>query len=95
MTVPWIENRESKLVEKVEKYKDIIRKLKVENPGFAVEQATFIIDVLGGYSIHLKNNIAKLGYKNDIVEKIMSKIQKIVLSEASYITNKFKMHTLT
>ena len=25
MTVPWIENRETKLVEKVDKYKNIIR----------------------------------------------------------------------
>jgi len=94
MAVPWIENRELKLVEKVEKYKNIVRNIKVENPGFVVKQATFIIDVLGGYSSHLKSNIAEIGYENEIIEKIIAKMQKIVLSEASYIINKFKMHTL-
>ena len=64
MSIPWIENREIKIKEKEDKYKDIITKLKIENPGFIVEQATFIIDVLGGYSMHLKWNIAKLGYKD-------------------------------
>ena len=32
MSVPWIENRETKMEEKEGKYKDIITKLKVENP---------------------------------------------------------------
>ena len=91
MSVPWIENRETKMEEKEGKYKDIITKLKVENPDHEVTQATFIIDVLGGYSAHLKSNIAMIGYKNDEIQKIMMKMQKIVLSEASYIVNKFKM----
>ena len=39
----------------------------------------------------MKSNIAKIGYKNDEIQKIMMKMQKIVLSEASYIVNKFKM----
>ena len=65
--------------------------MKVENPEHEVTQATFIIDVLGGYSAHLKSNIAKIGYKNDEIQKITMKMQKIVLSEASYIVNKFKM----
>ena len=91
MSVPWIENRESKLIEKIEKYKDVLRNLKIDYPGFVVEQATFIIDVLGGFSSHLKSNIAKIGYDCVTIEKIVTKLQKIVLSEASYITNKFKM----
>ena len=94
MSVPWIENRESKIKEKDDKYRDIITKIKVENPGHSVVQATFIIDVLGGYSAHLKENIAKVGYKSDDIERIMMKMQKIVLSEASYIVNKFKMKTV-
>ena len=60
MSVPWIENREVKFNEKVEKYQSVIRNLKLEYPGFKVDQATFIIDALGGYSKHLKENIAKL-----------------------------------
>ena len=94
MSVPWIENRELKIKEKEDKYKDIVTRLKVENPGHSVVQATFIIDVLGGYSAHLKENIAKVGHKGDDIERITVKMQKIVLSEASYIVNKFKMKTL-
>ena len=94
MSVPWIENRETKIKEKEEKYKDIITRLKVENPGYQVDQATFIIDVLGGYSPHLKRNIAKLGYKSDETNRILMKLQKIVLSEAGYTINKFNMKVL-
>ena len=94
MSVPWIENREKKVVEKEEKYRDIITKLRVENPGYQVEQATFIIDVLGGYSTHLKRNIAKLGYKSDEIDRLLPKLQKIVLSEAAFTINKFKMKVL-
>jgi hypothetical protein len=94
MSVPWIENRELKIKEKEDKYKDIVTRLKVENPGHSVVQATFIIDVLGGYSAHLKENIAKVGHKGDDIERITVKMQKIVLSEASYIVNKFKMKTV-
>jgi hypothetical protein len=94
MSVPWIENRETKLVEKEGKYKDIIAKLKIEYPEYEIMQATFIIDVLGGYSAHLKSNIAKIGYTKDEIEMIMVKMRKIVVSEASYIVNKFKMKTV-
>ena len=93
MSVPWIENREVKLIDKVEKYESIIRNLKLEYPGYNVDQATFIIDSLGGYSKHLKENIAKLGYSTEVIEKLLLKLQKIVLSEAGYIINKFKIST--
>ena len=65
------------------------------NPGYQVDQATFIIDVLGGYSSHLKRNIAKLGYKSDEIDRILMKLQKIVLSEAGYTINKFKMKVIS
>ena len=94
MSVPWIENREVKFTEKEDKYKEIITRLKVENPGYTVEQATFIIDALGGYSHSLKRNIAKLGYKSIDVEKIVRRLQKIVLSEATNMIQKFKVKTM-
>ena len=93
MSVPWIENREAKLIEKEEKYKGVLTNIRLEYPGFQVEQATFIIDVLGGYSSHLKSNIAKLGYDSVTIEKVVKKLQKIVLSEACYVINKFKIKT--
>ena len=93
MSVPWIENREAKLEEKINKYKGVIRNLKLEYQGFKVDQATFIIDVLGGYSKHLKSNIAKIGYSSETIEKLQLKLQKIVLTEARNIINKFKVST--
>ena len=93
MSVPWIQNRESKLIEKVDKYKGVLRNLRIEYPGFKVEQATFIMDALGGYSGHLKSNMAKIGYNSDTIEMIIKKLQKITLSEARYIINKFKIKT--
>ena len=93
MSVPWIQNREVKLNEKIQKYQSIIRNLKLEYPGYKVDQATFIIDVLGGYSKHLKENIAKLGYNGDMIDKLLLKLQKIVLSEAVYIMKKFNIST--
>ena len=37
MSVPWIENRKSKLEEKNAKYTDIVQYLKVDNPGYTVK----------------------------------------------------------
>ena len=65
----------------------------IEYPGFKVEQATFIIDVLGGYSAHLKDNIAKIGDSKNTIEIIIRKLQKVVLSEARDMINKFKFRT--
>ena len=93
MNVPWIENRELKLAEKVEKYKGIIRNLKLEYPNFKIEQATLIMDALGGFSENLKTNIKKIGYNNNTIEKLLMRMQKIVLWEARYIINKFKIST--
>ena len=63
MTVPWIENREIKLQEKEDKYANIIRTLRCENVGYDVEQATFVIDCLGGYSKSLNDNLKKISMK--------------------------------
>ena len=38
MSVPWIENRKSKLEEKNTKYTDTVQYLKVDNPGYTVKQ---------------------------------------------------------
>ena len=44
-------------IENIDKYKLVIAKLKCENPGFVVQQATIIIACLGGCSPSLKNNL--------------------------------------
>ena len=60
MSVPWIEKRDIKYNEKVEKYDGILKKLKRENREYQIEQAAFIVDSLEGYSTNLKQNIKKI-----------------------------------
>ena len=93
MSVPWIENRRSKLEEKVEKYVNIVQSLKITNPMYKVKQLTFIIDGLGGYSKDLSENLKELKFDKDEIRNIQGGMQKIVLSEASVIIDRFKMLT--
>ena len=93
MSVPWIENRDIKYNEKVEKYDGILRKLKREYREYQIEQATFIVDALGGYSTNLKQNIKKLNIDSGVCERILMNLQKVILTEACFIINKFKLIT--
>ena len=95
MSIPWIENREVKLGDKVEKYENIIRSIKCENPEFKVDQVTFIVDCLGGFSKSLIDNLRKLSFDATECKHIVLGIQKIVMSEARSLINCFKMSTCT
>ena len=90
MSVPWISNRESKYREKVQKYERIRRNLKINNPEFEIDQITLIIDVLGGYSKDLEQNIGKIIKDKNEKEQIIFKMQKSIASELSYFSKKFK-----
>ena len=92
-SVPWISNRESKEIEKVEKYRNIIRSLKLKHPGYEVDQLTFIIDCLGGYSNSLNENLRKLKFTKAEENIILNGIQKIVICEARSLINQFKIIT--
>ena len=94
MSVPWLENRAIKIKEKIDKYVNIIQSLKVEYPNYKVEQLTFIIDCLGGFSIDLQHNIKKLGFNDIQCKGILYGMQKIVLTEASALIDRFKVLTL-
>ena len=50
MSVPWIQNRETKFKDKEDKYKDLLINMRGLYKDYKIEQVTFIIDVLGGYS---------------------------------------------
>ena len=92
-SVPWISNREVKIVEKEKKYENIIRNIKIANPDYNVKQLTFIIDCLGGYSKSLVDNISELGFNAREQQWILLGLQKIVLSEARMLINHFKLMT--
>ena len=93
MTVPWIENRDTKEDEKVEKYRQIIQSLKVDNHGFNVKQLTFVIDCLAGYSKTLPCSLGELGLSENECERVLLGIQKIIVTEAVSLMNHFKVQT--
>ena len=95
MSIPWIKNRESKLDEKVEKYKGIVQTLKIDNPGFEVKQLTFIIDCLGGYSKSFLESLKALGFDRGEIDRTCLDVQKIALTEAANSINRFKVATIT
>ena len=94
MAIPWIENRNTKMIEKDEKYLNIIQNLKVENRGYTVQQLTFIVDCLGGYSKDLRNKLEILGLSKPEINSILPGIQKILIVEANSVINHFKILTM-
>ena len=94
MTVPWIENRETKEAEKVEKYRRIVQSLKVDNKEFEVKQLTFVIDCLAGYSKSLPCSLRELGFTERECEVVLLGIQKIIVTEAVSLMNHFKVLTM-
>ena len=93
MTVPWITNRETKKVEKVEKYKRIVQSLKVDHLGYDVKQVTFVIDCLGGFSSSLPCALRMLKFNESECNSILLGMQKIILTEAVSLINHFKFYT--
>ena len=92
MAVPWINNREIKYQEKIDKYRNVLNKLKLDYPNYEVNQLTFIIDVLGGHSKHPRENISKIVRDKARIKCIIYNMQKSVLSSAAHITRKFKLN---
>ena len=93
MSVPWLRNRESKFVEKEEKYKDLLIAMRGLYSNYKVEQISLIMDCLGGYSQSLIENLKKMGFSKIERAKILLNMQKIVLTEARFIVNRFKLRT--
>ena len=94
-SIPWVENRKEKYVEKEDKYREVVQSLKADYPGFEVRQLTFIMDCLGGFSSSLKQNLKILEFNENECKAIVYGMQKIVLTEASSIIDRFKIMTAT
>ena len=95
ITIPWIENREIKFEFKKNKYMGIQSNLKLEYPAFHIDQITLVMDVLGGYSKHLEENITKIFNDRTEVRNIIRNMQKSVISSAAHLTRMFKIRTST
>ena len=91
MTVPWTGNREAKYVYKAEKYIDVQSNLKLEYPGYKIDQITLVMDVFGGYDKELRNNIAKVIDDQTKQNNIIRNMQKSIISSVANISRLFKV----
>ena len=94
MTVPWIENRDVKYDLKRIKYHDIQVNLKLEFPNFEIDQITLVIDVFGGHSRHLYDNIRKIIDGRKDTQSIIRNMQKTVIKSEANLVRVFKLKTL-
>ena len=89
MSCPCLENRESEDLEKTTKYSQVRLELTNRYPEYKVNQYNIIMDVLGGCSKQVEENIKELvGYK---CESIMRQMQKAILSSLLHIARMFKL----
>ena len=90
--IPWITNRKTKYEIKATKYDEVKAFIKMENPNYQVDQITLVMDVFGGYSQNLIDNIKKI-FKNTEAIKIIRDMQKSVISSEAHLSRVFKMRT--
>ena len=80
MSCPWLENRESKDLEKTTKNSKLRLELTNRYPEYKVNQYNIIMDVFGGCSKEVEKNIKEL--VGDKYESIMRQMQKAILSSS-------------
>lgn len=90
MTCPWIGNRGKKETEKTTKYAPLRWEMKDRYPGYVVKQINIIVDVLGGYSLEVRNKMKELFGEKRARECLM-KMQKSILSSTLNIARCFKV----
>ena len=89
MSCPWLENRECKDFEKTTKYGQLRLELTNRYPDYKVNQYNIIMDVLGGSSREVEQNIKE--FVGDKCESIMSQMQKAILSSSLHVAKMFKL----
>ena len=90
MMCPWIGNRGKKETEKTTKYAPLRWEMKDRYPGYVVKQINIIVDVLGGYSLEVRNKMKELFGEKRARECLM-KMQKSILSSTLNIARCFKV----
>lgn len=91
MTVPWSEIREDRYMFKCKKYEMIQQSLKLEYPDYNIGQITLAIDVFGGYSKNLIENLSILISDKGTVNSIIKEMQKVVISSIANLSRTFKI----
>ena len=93
MTVPWTTNRDEKYAHKIEKYENIIHALRLEYPTFNVDQITLVMDIFGGYSRNLTDNIKKVFSDNEDIRSVIKNMRKSIISDTVTISRTSKIRS--
>ena len=91
MSCPWIDNREKKEAEKMEKYGPLRLELIKRYPNYKIVQLNVIMDVLGGWSNELEVQMNRIFGSRTL--DILKRMQKAVLSSSLNIVRTFKVIT--
>ena len=89
MSCPWLEIRESKDFEKTTRYSQLRLELTNRYPEYNVNQYNIIMDVLGGCSKEVEQNVEEL--VGDKCESIIRQMQKVTLRSSLHIARMFKL----
>ena len=92
-TVPWHETRDERYEYKKKKYVEVQTYLKLEFPDYDIDQVTLVMDVFGGFSKNLIENILKVFEKKEDANRIIKNMQKSIISSEAHLTRVFKMRT--
>ena len=65
----------------------------MENMNYDIDQITLVMDVFGGYSRNLRENIKKIFIVKSEVDQIIRSMQKSIISSEAHLTRVFKMRT--
>ena len=91
MSCPWVTNQEKKEEEKTTKYGPLCWELKQNYQGYKVKQYNIIMDVLGGWSRDLEDELNELdGIKS---KGVLHNMQKAVISGTLNTSWTFKVAT--
>ena len=89
ISCPWVENRETKDMERTNKYGPLRWELQQRYSDYQVTQYNIIIDVLEGYSQELTNSLKQL--VGDSYRLVAAQMQKSVLKSSLHIARAFKV----
>ena len=82
--------RGKKETEKTIKYAPLRWEMKERYPGYVVKQMNIIVDVLGGYSLEVRNKMKEL-FGEERARECLMKMQKSELSSTLNIARCFKV----
>jgi hypothetical protein len=67
--------------------------LRLEYPGFQIDQVTLVMDVFGEYGKNLRENIGKVMGKEE-TENVIKNMQKSIIASESHLARVFKVRTM-